>query len=316
MEHAEEVFSMEFVAGNQPTEPLRPGKQPFHGPAAFVAPERSAVLALAPILAVGCNHLDSVFLFEMPVERVRVIRLVADEPYRKSVEETAGERRIDEFRLVGRGAVHSDGHRNTGNSGDGHDLGPLAPLGFPPCEAPFLALAKLPSISPSFRSSNPFSCSFSAKVRSAFSSCPERTHCWNRPCTVWYGGYFLGNSRHCAPVRNIHNTPFSTPRVSAGGRPRPSARRANRKSGSSTPPSSSDTSPRPRMRPSAASPVLPSLCSHRHQISSQKHVPLFIGQVLVSFRASVSVRDLSANKLGGFRDLIAAKQPCRTYSGI
>src|ERR1700740_2183753 len=189
MDHAKEVFSMQFVAGDQPTEQLQPGKQPFYGPAPFVAAEWPTVLTLASVLAVGCNDFDSVFFLEMAVERVGVIRLVADEPFRESVEEAAGERLIDEFGFVRRGRVHGDGQRNTGNSGDGHDLGPLAPLGFSDGEAPFLALAKLPSINPSFRSSKPLSCSLSARAPSAFSNCPERTHCWNRPCTVCYGGY-------------------------------------------------------------------------------------------------------------------------------
>jgi hypothetical protein len=73
-------------------------------------------------------------------------------------------------------AIDVDGQRKTGNSGDSHDLCPLAPLGLPDREAPFFALAKLPSMKPSSKSSNPFSCSSWASTRKAFSSCPLRTH--------------------------------------------------------------------------------------------------------------------------------------------
>jgi len=57
----------------------------------------------------------------------------------------------------------------------------------------------------------------------------------------------LGSSRHCAPVRRIHNTPFRTARVSCGGLPRPSARCRKRSNGSNTAHSSLLTSPRSRM---------------------------------------------------------------------
>jgi hypothetical protein len=46
---------------------------------------------------------------------------------------------------------------------------------------------------------------------------PVRTHCWKRRWHVWYGGYFSGISRHCAPVLRTQSTPFSTARVSCHG---------------------------------------------------------------------------------------------------
>src|ERR1035441_3340536 len=162
----------------------------------------------------------------MPVQRVGIVRLVADQPRRQFVEETGRERFIDELGLVRRGRVYRDSHRNAVSRGDGHNFCPFAPLGLSHREAPFLAAAKLPSMKSSSSSSLPSSRNFSANARSAFSNWPERTHCWKRPCTVWDGGYFSGNSSHAAPVRRIHRTPFNTARVSAGGRPRPSETRA------------------------------------------------------------------------------------------
>ena len=88
---------MKFVADNQPAEPVQPGEQPLHHPAAQVAAQRSAVLSLAPVLTVGRDHFDSVFLIKMSVERVRVVRLVTNQLLRQFVEEAAGERFINEL---------------------------------------------------------------------------------------------------------------------------------------------------------------------------------------------------------------------------
>ena len=266
---------MEFVADNQSAEPVQPGEQPLHDPAAQVAPQRFAVLRLAPVLAVGRNHLDSVFLVQMPVERVRVIRLVADQLLAQLIRVRKGERFVNELRLVRRGRVDRDSQRNAVSGGNGHDLGPFAPLGLAHREAPFFAVAKLPSMKPSPGSSFPSWRSLSASTRSAFSNCPLRTHCWNRPCTVWYGGYLLGNSRHCAPVRRIHSTPFNTSRVSAGGRPRPSARWGNRNSGSSTAQSPSDTSPRACIRGSRNHQSY-SLCAAIYMKTQAKNDPRYL----------------------------------------
>ena len=75
----------------------------------------------------------------------------------------------------------------------------------------------------------------------------QRTHCRKRRWQVWYGGYFFGNSCHCAPVPKIHKTPFNTARGSFGGRPFPSDRRSDRKIGSIKAHCSSLTSQRPYM---------------------------------------------------------------------
>jgi hypothetical protein len=76
---------------------------------------------------------------------------------------------------------------------------------------------------------------------------PSRTHRWKRRWQVWYGGYFLGSSRHCAPVPKTHKIPLSTARVSCHGRPFPSERRFGRRIGSITSHWASLSSHRPRM---------------------------------------------------------------------
>ena len=103
---------------------------------------------------------------------------------------------------------------------DGHDLGALAALGLPNAKTPFFALLKVPSIKASRTSMLPRSCRSLAKAWSAFSIVPSRAHCWKRRWQVWYGGYWLGKSRHRAPVLSTQRMPLSTSRAGVLGRPR------------------------------------------------------------------------------------------------
>jgi len=98
------------------------------------------------------------------------------------------------------------------------------------------------------------------------------THCWKRRWQVWDGGYFLGSSRHCAPVPKTHKIPLSTARVSCQGRPRPSARCRGRRIGSINFHWASLSSHRPRM-PSFSPVFLP--------VEIANLVQLFMRPVLV-----------------------------------
>jgi hypothetical protein len=109
---------MKFVADNQPAEPVQPGEQPLHHPAAQVAAQRSAVLSLAPVLTVGRDHFDSVFLIKMSVERVRVVRLVTNQLLRQFVEEAAVS--STSFDSCGEAESIRDSQRNAVSGGDGH----------------------------------------------------------------------------------------------------------------------------------------------------------------------------------------------------
>jgi hypothetical protein len=131
--------------------------------------------------------------------------------------------------------------------GESDDFRPLAAFGRPHREAPFFAPVKEASMKASSSCSFPRACNSSAKVRKMRSNLPSRTHCWKRRWQVWYGGYLLGSSRHCAPVPNTHKIPLSTARVSCQGRPRPSARRFGRKIDSIRCHWASLSSHRPRM---------------------------------------------------------------------
>jgi hypothetical protein len=166
---------------------------------------------------------------------------------------------FDELTFVRRGAFDTNGERKTVIIGEGDDFRPLAALSGSYRKAPFFAPVKQASIKPSSSFSFPRVCNSLASKRKIDSSLFSRTHCWKGRWHVWYGGYLVGNSRHCAPVPKTQSTPFSTDRVSCHGLPRRSVRRSGRKMGSMRFHSASLSSCRPRM---------PSFCTVLFRIGS------------------------------------------------
>ena len=245
MDEAEEVLDVIFPSGNESAEVVHPGEEPLHFPSSLVAPQLASVLRLSAPAPVGRDQLDAVLLFELLIESVRVVGFVSDELFGEFIEETSGEDLFDKLAFVRRSALDRYGERKTVISGDSDDLRPFAAPGGADGKPPFFALAKVASTNASSRLSLPCSRRCRASSLRAPSSFPDRTHCWNRRWQVWYGGYFSGNSRHCAPVPSTHNTPFNTARVSCHGRPRLSARRSGRSTGSTTSHCSSVNSQRP-----------------------------------------------------------------------
>ena len=237
---------MVLPSGDEAAEVMHPGEKSFHLPASAIAAQWASVLGvLSSAAPVGRDHFDAVLGGEFFIERVRVVGFVANEPCRELVEEACGQNVFHKLALGWRSAVDRYGERKTVTSGDSDDLGALAAAGGADGKAPFLALAKVASTKASSSFSLPCSCSRAASNFSASSSLPLRTHCWKRRWQVWNGGYFSGSSRHCAPVPSTHSTPFNTDRVSCHGRPRLSARRAPRNTGSTINHCSSVNSQRP-----------------------------------------------------------------------
>jgi len=238
-------------SGDEAAEVVHPCEEPFHFPSPAVAPQLTSILSLLSATApVRRDHFDVVLGGKFLVKRIRVVGFVTDEPGGELIEEAAGKNVFHTLALGRRSAFHRYGERKTVISGDSDDLRALPTAGGANGEAPFLALAKVASTNASSRFSLPCSCSRLASSLNASSSLPLRTHCWKRRWQVWNGGYFSGSSRHCAPVPSTHNTPFSTTRVSCHGRPRLSARRASRNTGSTINHCSSVNSQRPAIRPS------------------------------------------------------------------
>src|ERR1700744_5824661 len=173
---------------------------------------------------VGRDQLRAVFLHELVVELVAVVGLVTNQTFRHFGYHPCFQRGLDQFHLSRRSAFCPQGERKTSAVCNAHDLGALAPLGFPDLSPPFLAGTKVPSTKHSFKSSPPASLRCCASVRSKCSITPERTQFWKRRCAVAAEPYRGGRSCQGAPVRKIHNTPLRTLRRPLQGRPRPSSR--------------------------------------------------------------------------------------------
>jgi len=157
LKHAEEIGFLMFPAADESAEIMEPSEEAFDFPAAAVAPQFPAVLGAlaAAIVLVRRDQPDMVFLPKALVERIAVVGPVADQSCREFVEKASGQGFLDEFCFVRRGTIDGDGKRKTGNSGDGHYFRPLATLGRPHGQAPFFALAKVPSSKPSSSGSSP-----------------------------------------------------------------------------------------------------------------------------------------------------------------
>ena len=247
MDEAEKVLDVVFPSGDESAEVVHPREEPLHLPSSFVASQWTSVLRLAAPTAIRRNQFDAVRFLEFFIEPIRVVGFVADESGGQLVKETSGKNLFHKLALGWRSALHRYGERKTVSSGDSDDLRALAATRGADGEAPFLALANVASTNASSKFNWPRSCRCLANRRRHSSSFPLRTHCWNLRWQVWNGGYFSGNSRHCAPVPSTHNTPFNTALVSCHGRPRLSTRRCGRNTGSTTSHCSSVSSQRPRI---------------------------------------------------------------------
>ena len=151
LHEAEKVFDVVFPSRNQSAIVLHPGKDPLDLPSAPIATQWSAILTLLAVGSVGRDHLYAVFLGQRPIEGIRVVSLVANQPFGQLVEEAFGQNSFHKLALGRRSAFDSDGERKTVTRGDSDDLGTLAAPGGTDGEAPFLALAKVASTKASSR---------------------------------------------------------------------------------------------------------------------------------------------------------------------
>lgn len=217
---------MTFPTHQQASEVLQPCEEPLDFPAPLVTPEFSPVLAVRSraIATVRCDQLDAVRCQPI-VQSVAVISFVGNQSFWLLGYEAVLDRGIDKLLLMRRSACNPQGDRKTMAVCDCHELAPFADERSTNAIAPFFAPMKVASINPSSNPSCPRANKSSASAQSMPFSTPERCQCWNRRWQVWYGPYRAGRSCHDAPVRNTHNTPFSTCRASRQGLPRLSARR-------------------------------------------------------------------------------------------
>lgn len=212
---------MILVANDKSPEVLKPSKQAFHLPPAFVPTQRSPVLGgrLSSIASMRGNHLHTPLLVQPTVQGVAVVGLVTDDSRGQIVKEAGVQRRVDKGYFVRASAACVHGERKTLSVCKTHDFGAFAAFGLAHASAPLFAGANVPSMNPSLRSMPPRSRRSSAKAVRILSNTPSRIHCWNRRWHVLRDGYRSGRSFQGAPVRRIQRIPLSTERASCGGRP-------------------------------------------------------------------------------------------------
>jgi hypothetical protein len=221
MNKAQEILSLVLISRHQAPEILQPGEQAFDLPTAPIPSQHTIILRLLPhtIDFVRGNQFNTLFCQRF-IQRIAVIRFIADQSFRLCSDEAAFDDLFDEPDFRGASRVNVNGDWSAIAVCHCHELRTFAPLGFANGRAPFLAPTKLPSIKHSSRPKSPYSLRCRANAFSAFSNTPDFTQVENRRWHVWYGGKRSGKSCQGAPVRRIHNTPFITSRVSRAGLPR------------------------------------------------------------------------------------------------
>ena len=205
---------------------MQPCEQSLNLPSPLITAKFSTVLrgGSFPISFVRRNHFNAL-PHQLRVQRVRVVRLIANQSLGQLLGKNFGESLADKSDFMRRSRVGVDGDRKTSAVCHCHDLRAFAPLGRSNFAAPFLADTNVPSIKHSDKSNSPRVRRSSAKVSKTLFNVPSLTHIWKRLWQVWYGGNLSGKSCQRAPVRNIQRTPSKTSRFSRHGLPRPSSRR-------------------------------------------------------------------------------------------
>jgi hypothetical protein len=176
VQKAGEIGGAPLIPSDESPRVLQPGKEAFDFPAALIATQRPSILReVDPIGPMGRDEFDPAGGQPL-IEPVAVIRGVANQALGVVREKARVQRLLDELRFVRRGRRDGNGDRKTSAVCNGHDLGPLPPLGLADVPAFFLALAKEPSMNVSLRSSPPRACRSAASALSTRRRVPSRTH--------------------------------------------------------------------------------------------------------------------------------------------
>src|ERR1700722_11284771 len=182
LNHPEEILWVVLPANDDATIIVEPSKQALDFPAATVAAQHAAVLCdgSAAVPAVRRDQLHPELFAHPLIQRIAVVRFIADQSLRCFAQESPLERGFDERGFIRRSADHVHGDRKTMAVCDCHDFAAFAAFCRADTRAPFFAELKLASMKASLRSSLPRSRKSSARVCSKRSNSPERCHCWKR----------------------------------------------------------------------------------------------------------------------------------------
>src|SRR5713226_5723986 len=182
LNHPEEILWVVLPANDDATIIMEPSKQALDFPATTVAAQDAAVLGdgSTAVPAVRRDQFHTEMLVHPLIQRIAVVRFIADQSLRCFTEESPLQRGFDERGFIRRSADHVHGDRKTMAVCDCHDFAAFAAFCRADTRAPFLAELKLASMKASLKSSFPRSRRSSASVCSKRSNSPERCHCWKR----------------------------------------------------------------------------------------------------------------------------------------
>ncbi len=228
MKESTVYFNKSLMPYNQAAEITEPGKGALHLPTLTIPAKLPSVLSFRffPVAAMRNDQVNFEFFKSFP-QRITIIPFVADQPSWAFFRTTSAiarnlhgfERFFGKFDFGGRCRGKDASQRNTLAVDHHHPLCSFSLFGFADAGAPFFAGAKLPSMKASSQSSNPFSSIMERNFRQISSQTPMSSQSLRRRQHVDGLGYRSGRSCHRAPVRSIHKMPYSTSRLSAGGRP-------------------------------------------------------------------------------------------------
>src|SRR5437763_664925 len=100
-DEAEEIAGFDLVAGVDAAAAQQPGEEPLYVPATFVAAQAPAVLGLGVPRMVR-SYEDNPSLFQLSIEGIAVVRLVADQEPRERPREARVDGFGDELLLMSR----------------------------------------------------------------------------------------------------------------------------------------------------------------------------------------------------------------------
>ena len=114
MDEAQVVVIVMLISHQNPPVVLQPGEQSLHFVTSAVSSQRASVLCcrLFPIASMGRDHLNS-GRRQFFVQRVAVIRLVSDQPFRELVDEALEESVSDKGDFMRRSRRCVNGERKT-----------------------------------------------------------------------------------------------------------------------------------------------------------------------------------------------------------
>jgi hypothetical protein len=179
MNKADVVFDLILIAHCNPAIAQQPAVQAFNLPSPLVSPQRPTILRFrsGAVATMWSDHLDAT-LSQCSIQRVRVIRLVANQAFGFIRHKTGVNRGLNKFGFVRRSTRYVNGDRKASAVCNCHDLAPFTALGLADGSAPFLAGTNVPSIKHSAKSIWPRAYKSSARTFRIWTNTPAFTQAW------------------------------------------------------------------------------------------------------------------------------------------